>query len=234
MKILMNPTPDGGGGEGGGSQPDPALQRPPASEPGGTPAGGPESLTLPRSEVERLYGAARLIEQLQTQSQESARKTAEAEAMAAAAKGQNEQLQKLLADRDAQSAKIRDAWLGEALDRVVASTLAGKAWVSEDATRHAAHILRGDLESVLGDDGRPIVRDRKTGRPAVDVISERLGSAEFAHYLKAPNQGGSGATNRQGSSSGSASPPVEEFNFNPFGRPVEGGEGFIGAFRRRA
>lgn len=227
IRTLLDPTPADGGG---GTPPLPPPGEPGTSTPPAPPS--PETLSLPRAEVERLYGATRLMEELQARAAESQRRQTEAEAMAASAKGQNEQLQKLLADRDAESAKIRDAWLGEAVERTIANKLTGKAWVSESAAIHAARLLRDDLESVLGDDGKPVVRDRKTGRPATDVLEERLSSPEFAHYLKAPGKGGSGApTPPSRGSDGAAS--LEEFQFNPFGRPVEGGEGFLGASRRR-
>ena len=74
-----------------------------------------------------------------------------------------------------------------------------------------AAVILGQLRRLLTEEievhkdtaGKYLVRDRKGLQPAAEYLRERLKSPEFAHYLQAQKQGGSGADGSR-----SAPPPT--------------------------
>lgn len=127
---------------------------------------------------------------------------------ALAAKGQAEEAlsqykaayDKRLNDEKHARIEVEQRWLGEKLNSTVAAALAGKrfAGTDQDATaRMLRTILESEVEAVRDHQGNPLVRDRKTHRPAHEYLKERLDSPEFALFFEANTRGGTGSDGAQ-------------------------------------
>lgn len=193
--LLLDPDPAGNGT--GGSPPG---QPPPAQEPP-----KPETVTIPKSELEGLFAAKLKFEQFQADY--DARVKSEADkTLAAAAKDKEDAVKAVRTEADREKAALTQSWLGAELQRDVSAALAGVDFASPAAATQALQLLAGEVEAVLAD-GKPVVRVKATGLPATEHLKARLGSPEFAHFLKAKTQGG-------------AQPPAP-------GQPPQGGNGQV-------
>lgn len=90
---------------------------------------------------------------------------------------------------------IETKWLGEKSQAVINEAIAGKRFTGIDPKATAAmvrQLLGTEIEAILGPEGDPIIRDKKTLRPALDYLAERLNSPEFSLFFEASNRGGAG------------------------------------------
>jgi hypothetical protein len=183
VRLYLDPTPDAGSGAVAFAPPGPPA---PTPLPPGPPAPPPPPATkveLPADEVARLYSVSREFARFQAEREESERKLREEATLAQARKGELEQaFNAMKADHEGRYTALQTAYLASETERTVAAALNGFSFRSPAAAEQAQAILRGALESRI-ESGRVVVTDRTTGRPAADVIRERLGSDDFAHFL---------------------------------------------------
>lgn len=88
--------------------------------------------------------------------------------------------------------RVESQYHGEKKSSVMTAALMGAPFVSAVAASQVQSILDSQFETRADATGQIMVVDKMSGRPAADVIRERLASAEFAHFLKAQTQGGAG------------------------------------------
>jgi hypothetical protein len=170
------------GGGGGSSSP-------------ATPNDGPKSITLSAEEVVRLYSQVRELEAIRAQhaAELQAREDARLAAMAEAGKAK-EAIERLRADAEAKLAARTNAFLNAERSRAVSDLIAGRPFASDAAATQLRLLLEAQVEAVLDDSGSVALRDRVSGRPAIDVLREQLDSPAFAHFFRASSQSGIGAS----------------------------------------
>ncbi|WZO98186.1 hypothetical protein EP7_005242 [Isosphaeraceae bacterium EP7] len=144
-------------------------------EPGGSPAA--DVVTISRAELDalRLQAAGPPEEPRPSRSREAEERT---EALAAE-----------LAGMEKKASAWEQAFKGAMRDREVATALAGRPLVS-GAVGQLLKLWRDDFE-VFEREGRHEVVSRD-GRPASDVVAERLKSSEYAHFALPSSRGGVG------------------------------------------
>lgn len=199
IRILLDPNaPEGGNG----AAPHGDLQRPPVGAPGGATQTIPVSVDEYKRfrETEAALAAARNERQAMLDAAERSR----LDAMASEGKSR-EAMDEL---RKSYDAKLADATKRHAdleatvsRDRVTASladALQGRNFVGDTPEAKAGtaamvrKLLADDFETSRDGSGNLIVRDKTTGRPAADVLKERLDSPQFAIFFAASHGGGSG------------------------------------------
>lgn len=206
----FQPIQQGQQGQPPAQQHDPApvhpdLQRPPVGAPGGPQQTPPVRIPLDFEEYQRLTRLETEYQEMLLQQQQEIEAAEEVRLRTLAEKGNLEEAfntyrsnyetklsewQDLLANRES-------AWLGAEKDRTISDVMAGITGqlVGEDPTVTAAmvrRLLEGEVEAVMGKDGRPIVRDRERGRPASEYLKERLQAPDFSLFFKARSSGGAG------------------------------------------
>lgn len=122
---------------------------------------------------------------------ESLKKLAEEKGLQAALEEQRKQLQARLEQEAKEREELRRSVLEEKRAAVVAEALAGKQFVSDAAKAQALLILQSRTEAVF-EDGKPVIRDTVTKRPAESVLSDLVGGPDLAHFFAASNRGGAG------------------------------------------
>jgi hypothetical protein len=128
-----------------------------------------------------------------------------------------------LAAETTRAQTVEKQWLEEKRTTEVDRALAGRAFSGVDPNATAAlvrRLLGEEIEAVLGPEGKPDIRDRKTLRPAADYLKERLDSPDLAIFFAATNRGGAGT---DGARPAAATP-------NPTGDP---NKAFAEAYLRR-
>jgi hypothetical protein len=178
-----------------GTAPAAPSQTPPAPEPiPAPPPPAPVGVLLPAEELQRLYAAQRELEDTRAAAAAQSRAAQEAQLLAEAQRGEVERSFTTFRQQAEQREQQLRATLSEsALQIAVSQAITGVAWANATAAQHAAIILRQRVETVLDSEGRPTVRDRATGRPAVDALRELVAGPDFAMYRAAPHQGGTAA-----------------------------------------
>lgn len=87
---------------------------------------------------------------------------------------------------------------GERKAAAISEALQGRAFVGESPEQKAAaaamvrRLLQDEFETVREASGALTVRERSTGRPAVDALRERLESPSFAIFFAPTSRGGAG------------------------------------------
>jgi hypothetical protein len=123
--------------------------------------------------------------------------------------------EKQLVEQTTRAERIEKQWLGEKSQAVISEALAGKrfAGVNPKATADMVRQLLGqEIEAVIGPEGTPVIRDRKTLRPAMDYLLERLDSPDLGLFFEAQNRGGAGTDGaRPAAPNGKHGDPNEAF-----------------------
>ncbi|WP_165068411.1 hypothetical protein [Paludisphaera rhizosphaerae] len=87
---------------------------------------------------------------------------------------------------------------GERKSAAIAEALQGRAFVGESPEQKSAaaamvrRLLQDEFETVREASGALTVRERSTGRPAVEALRERLESPSFAIFFAPTSRGGAG------------------------------------------
>jgi len=226
MRILLNPE----AGEGGGTEdaePEPkqgqeqanqAKHQEPkaeASEPKPEPNPEPKTVSLTVDEYQRYREAMEKYNEAQKQQEERLKAEEQQKAKALADKeGVEAALEKVRKDYEDRltttETKYRDTQnrlLAAEKQRAISSALGGYKWAGDDpqaTANFAASQLAGEFEARLNDNGEVKVVEAATGRPAADVIRERLQHPTYKLLLLSDQKGGSGATDAE------PGPPAQE------------------------
>ena len=177
--------------------PHPDLQKPPV--PAGSVAVNRDELDQLRmsqtrlAEIEAAQRAAAETEQ-QRRFQQTARENP-IEALDA----QRNHFEGLLQAERARVAQVETERLNERLEATLNGSIAGLSLVGDtheersETARMLLAELRTGFEPVRTPDGRIEVREKVSGRPATDVLRERLASKRYALFLAPSSRGGSGS-----------------------------------------
>jgi hypothetical protein len=189
---------------------------PPGSDPAeghastsGTGADAPGSSTIPLSveEYQRLRSLEKQIEEFRNLHQ-SALESKEAERLRVLAeKGQIEealaQQRKTWEQKHAEAvnryAQLEQQIHAERTSTAIAEAFSGRTFVGETPDQRAAaaamvrRLLQDDFETTRDASGSLVVRDKVSGRPAAEVLRERLNAPQFAIFFAPSSRGGSGS-----------------------------------------
>lgn len=185
-------------------QPNPAFQQPPTGAPGGPPI--PPTIPLTVEEYQRLRGLESQLGELQ-KAQAAALEAKQAEVIQALAeKGkvqealeeQRKQWEAKYGETAAKLTQFEQQVFAERKDATLANAFQGIPFAGatpEDRSNTAAmvrRLLQDDFETARDASGSLVVRDKVSGRPAADVIRERLASPQYAIFLAPTTRGGAG------------------------------------------
>ena len=186
-----------------GAHPD--FAHPPLGAAGN--ASVPPTIPLSVDEYQRLRSLEKQLDEFQ-RIQQSALEAKEAERLRALAeKGQIEEA--LAQQRKAWEQKHAEALSryshleqqihGERKNTAIAEALHGRAFVGETPEQRAGtaamvrRLLQEDFETTRDASGALVVREKVSGRPAAEVLRERLDSPHFAIFFAPSSRGGSGS-----------------------------------------
>lgn len=179
------------------------------------------AVSVTAEEYQRLRSLESQFKELQRQ-QEAAIEAKEAERLRALAeKGNVEEAlaqQRASWERKHAEAQARYADLERQVfeDRkaaAIAEAFQGRSFAGETAEQRAdtaamaRQLLRDELETVRDASGSLSVRDKVTGRPAAEVIAERLDSPRFAIFFAPSARGGAGTDGARSFSSPAPAKP---------------------------
>jgi hypothetical protein len=167
----------------------------------------PPTIPLSVEEYQRLRAMEKQLEEVQ-KLQQSALEAKEAERLRALAeKGQIEEA--LAQQRTAWEQKHAEALsrytqleqqvYSERKNSAIVEAFHGRSFIGETPEQRGAtaamvrRLLQDDFETTRSVEGGLVVREKGTGRPAVDVLRERLDSPQFAIFFAPSSRGGSGA-----------------------------------------
>jgi hypothetical protein len=197
--------------------PHPDFARPPLPPSGGPgvaggpalpPSGGPApTIPLTVDEYQRLRSLERQLDEFQKM-QQSALEAKEAERLRALAeKGQIEealaQQRKAWEQRHAEAVSryshLEQQIQAERKNTAIAEAFHARSFVGETPEQKAAtaamvrRLLHDDFETTHDASGALVVREKVSGRPAAEVLRERLDSPQFAIFFAPSSRGGSGS-----------------------------------------
>ncbi|MGC8642196.1 MAG: hypothetical protein ACP5XB_20220 [Isosphaeraceae bacterium] len=190
---------------GQATAPQSDTQNSPAASPDSPPA--PTTIPLSVEEYQRLRSLERQIEDFQ-KLQQATLEAKEADRLRLMAeKGQIEEAldqQRRTWEQKHNEVQNRYNQLEQQVhterrDRAIIEALHGRSFVGDTPEQRSAkaamvqRVLRDDFETTRDASGALVVRDKATGRPAADVLRERLDSSEFAFFFTPSSRGGSGA-----------------------------------------
>lgn len=178
---------------------------PTAEQPAAAPA-APVTVPLSVDEYQRLRGLETKIAELQASAQaamdakeaEKLRALAEKGQVEEALKQQRESWERKHADAVAQYNKLEKQTFSERKNAVIASALSGRQFVGDtpEAQAETANLVRrliqDDFEVQRDASGELVVRERQTGRPATDVLKEKLSSSTFSIFFAPSGKAGTG------------------------------------------
>ena len=113
-----------------------------------------------------------------------------------------------LSEKDQQLQQARDLYHSSLLKSEVSRVLAGVPFASQAAARDAQDKILARLE-VIDEGNGPVIREKKTGKPAETVIKESLSTEDFLHFLSPAGKG------KGGIGGGSQSQPTGGVNAAP-------------------
>lgn len=168
---------------------------PPQQAPATAPAPAPavaQAVTLPAEEAARLYGLASQLQQFQATAAAEAERLRNEALVAQAKKGEVDQA---FATFQQQAKEKYDALERQLLDgergRIVAGALAkSRASIRPECLTLVEDLIGRGLVAVRDQAGNVHVQDAATGRPAADVITERLASAPYQVFFVPSTTGG--------------------------------------------
>lgn len=183
---------------------NPTFQQPPTGAPGGPPI--PPTIPLTVEEYQRLRGAERQLSEFQQQQQQAVEAAEQARIKALAEKGEVERAleehRRLWQDKEQQAlqkyATLETQVVQKDADTLVTSLIAERQVAGEtpeiraERTKILKSFLMPEIDSSRDPDGRFVHRDKASGRPAADVIRERLSAEALANFFAATSRGGSG------------------------------------------
>ena len=177
--------------------PHPDLQKPPV------PAG---SVAVNRDELDQLrMSQARLAEiEALAQQQEIEEMQAKFGKLATddpqrAIIEQREYWEKEANKLKGEKAELETRWLGEKCNYTINSALAGVAFAGDtpeeraEAAQDLRELIAKDFHAVRNALGEIEVREKVSGRPAAEVLHERLAGRRYARFLAPSSRGGSGS-----------------------------------------
>ena len=181
---------------------------PPASPPFQEPPAGPGErrvapIWMAPEDFTRTQNELRTLREYKAE-QEKLAELAEADRVKLLTdKGQIEEaynMQKLryeqkLTEASTRAQTIEKQWLEEKRVAAINEALEGRQFAGVDPKATAKLVrtlLESEIEAVMGEGASPVIRDRKTLRPAVDYLPERLNSPDLALFFKAETRGGAG------------------------------------------
>jgi hypothetical protein len=196
MRVLRDPTPEASGG--GNPAPPPAT--PPTQNVLGqtTQPAPPPTIQLTVDEYQRLRESERTLATVQAEKQAEIDRKEKERIKALADKGevekalttQEESYKGKLTDADKRYSTLEQRFLGKEKSLVVATGMAGLEFASDFARADMQRSLEQDFVSRLDSSGEPAVVDPISGRPAIEVIRERIKSGRYDHCLKPSARGG--------------------------------------------
>ena len=185
--------------------PNPAFQQPPAGpgenrEKPAAPA-PPPTVPLTVDEYNRLRGLETQLSQFQAEKQAAidAKEKERIQALADAGKVKEalEAREKWFAEKQAEAAKkhseLETQYFGEKINAALYEATSGLSFASDHAAGMCRQLLRDQLEARREADGSIKVIDKASGRPAADVLRERLSDESLAFFFKPTTRGGSGS-----------------------------------------
>lgn len=182
------------------------FTKPPAApgEQRTTPA--PPSVSLPVDEYQRFRGLERQLADYQTAKQAEVDAKEQERIKALADKGEIESAlneQKRIwetkhLDAEKRFKELEGQILAEKYESTVSAFMTEVEWVGDTPEQRAEAALmfklrvQSDLETVRLADGSIKVRDKASGRPAAEVLRERLSDPKLSFLIASKNRGGSG------------------------------------------
>jgi len=179
-----------------------------AAQPNPPPAPAPAP-TVPLSveEYQRLRGLESQLGEFQKSHQAALDAAEAARLKALAEKGQVEEAlnqqrtswEQKHAEAVTRYSQLEAQVFGERKSTVINEALAGSKFVGDTPEAQAGaaamvrRLLQDDFETVRDGSGALSVREKVTGRPASDVLKERLGSPQFALFFAPQSKGGTGS-----------------------------------------
>jgi hypothetical protein len=144
---------------------------------------------------------ARKIQQstLETKEAERLRALAEKGQIEEALSQQRKAWEQKHAEAVARYSQLEEQVHAERRNSAIAEALHGRAFVGETPEQKAAtaamlrRLLQDDFETTHDASGTLVVREKLTGRPAADVLRERLESPQFAIFFAPSSRGGAGS-----------------------------------------
>jgi hypothetical protein len=170
-------------------QQQPAVHSPPA------PA-TPPVVPIPADEVTRLYAVQAQLHRIENERQAEAERL-RGEALAAEAKrgAVDEAFTKFRQEADTKYQALERQYLDTETRRAVQATLAPHLGrVRPENVEMLVELAGRGIAAARSADGRILIHDPVTGRPAADVINERLASAPFQVFFLPSTPGGAGVT----------------------------------------
>jgi hypothetical protein len=170
-------------------------------------ATAPSSISLSVEEYQRLRTLERQVDDLR-QMQQAALESKETERLRMMAeKGQIEealgQQRKAWEQKHAEAlsryAQLEQQVHAERKSAAIAEALQGRAFLGETAEQRGAtaamvrRLLEDEFETTRDTSGALVVREKVSGRPAVEALRQRLESPEFAIFFAPASRGGAGS-----------------------------------------
>jgi len=174
----------------------PDLQRPPI--PAGSQAVSVDELAQLRLAQQRLAEIEELAQQQEIEEQQARYNKLMHEDPAKALSEQRTWWENRANELAAQKQDLEQRWLSEKTEFAISSALAGipiQGDTPEERAEAAAdlrELLRKDFHAVRNGLGEIEVRERVSGRPASEVLRERLSGKRYARYFAPTSRGGSG------------------------------------------
>ena len=191
--------------------PHPDFTKPPAAqgENRAAPAPAPAAQTVPftMDQVQRFIAIERELNEIKAAKQTEVEQAKQAELLAMAKAGDSEKAleeqRKIGQQKEADALKRYAALEQKVFDKVresvVNDVLSGHTIAGEtpEVKQARAKILRSilleQIEVSHGTDGDPVARDKASGRPAVEVLRDRLSDPTLAIFFAPNSRGGSGS-----------------------------------------
>lgn len=194
-------------GANGAPAPAPAAQPNQTAAPAPSAPAAPVTASLPIEQLQHYLGLERQLADYQAQKQAEIDAKEQERILALAKAGESEQAleeqkkiwQSKQLDAEKKYKDLESQVCNEKADAELSQALSGQVFAgSDDASRSAAAkmlktILRNDIEAVRDAAGSIVVRDKASGRPAADVIRERLSDPTLAFFFAPNSRGGSGS-----------------------------------------
>jgi hypothetical protein len=187
----------------------PVVPPPPAAPPTAPPAEpgkGPQVISVLPDDWKAMHERLAKFEQREAERQREIDTQQKAALEAQAAKdGTQKQFQEYQSAQELRFNEMKGKFdvqereiLTEKLNGVIAEALGGIKLVPAPGVDPSViygqvkRLLMDEIEATKDATGRPTVRDKKTFRPALEYLKERLASPEYAIYLAPTTKGGSG------------------------------------------
>lgn len=186
------------------TQPAADFTRPPVGAPGGPPI--PPTVPLTVEEYQRLRGVERQLSEFQAAQAKALEEKEQARLQVMAEKGKVQEAfeesrkswEAKLAEQSAKHAALEELIGNERKAATIAEAFHGREFLGETPEQRAStaamvrRLLQDEFEVGRDASGVFVVRDKASGRPAAEVIRERLDSPQFALFFRPSTSGGSG------------------------------------------